>query len=200
MATMLATRILESAQALPEGGILSPKEFLHWGQRASVDQTFTRLVKEGQLLRAGRGLYTLPREGRFGIRPPAPEKLLVALAQKTGEQIVSHGAAAANRLGLTTQVPLREIFLTSGRSRTLRFGARILELRHAPSWQLYFGEEPEGALIRALYCLGAERTEELLPSLRELLVDKGIRWERLAQVRLMLPDWLSKTVSRLSDL
>lgn len=43
-----------------EGGLLSPKEFLHLGTRAAIDQTLTRLTKEGLLLRVGRGVYALP--------------------------------------------------------------------------------------------------------------------------------------------
>ena len=56
----LAKAILSAAQALPEGGLLSPKEFLHLGSRAAVDQTLTRLTREGQLLRVVRGTYALP--------------------------------------------------------------------------------------------------------------------------------------------
>lgn len=108
--SQLVQHILANANQLPEGSVFSPKEFLHLGSRAAVDQTFTRLVKEKKLLRVGRGLYTLPLQGRFGTRPPSPERLLAPLAEKTGETVVSHGAAAANRLGLTTQVPIREIF------------------------------------------------------------------------------------------
>ena len=50
MAT-LPESILLHAQSLPEGGVLSPKEFLHLGTRAAVDQALSRLTKEGQLLR-----------------------------------------------------------------------------------------------------------------------------------------------------
>lgn len=66
----LAQAILSAAQALPEGGLLSPKEFLHLGSRAAVDQTLTRLTREGKLLRVGRGTYALPVQSRFGTRPP----------------------------------------------------------------------------------------------------------------------------------
>ena len=66
-------------QNLPEGGILSPREFLHLGSRAAVDQTFSRLAKQEQLLRIGKGLYTPPVQGRFGMRPPATENFLTAL-------------------------------------------------------------------------------------------------------------------------
>ena len=41
--------ILSAAEALPEGGLLSPKEFLHLASSAAVDQTFSRLAREGHL-------------------------------------------------------------------------------------------------------------------------------------------------------
>jgi len=44
----LPETILRHARSLPEGGILSPKEFLHLGSRAAVDQVFSRLTKEGK--------------------------------------------------------------------------------------------------------------------------------------------------------
>ena len=75
---------------------------------------------------------TWAMRGRFGTRPPSPAKLLVALTEKTDETLVSHGAATANRLGLTTQMPVREIFLTSGRSRTLRLNSRVTDCAVIP--------------------------------------------------------------------
>jgi hypothetical protein len=195
--TSLAQHILASANQLPEGGVFSPKEFLHLGSREAVDQTFTRLVKGKKLLRVGRGLYTLPLQGRFGTRPPSPERLLTALAEKTGETMVSHGAAAANRLGLTTQVPVREIFLTSGRSRTLQLGSRVLEIKHAPPWQLLLGESSGGALLRALAWLGPEQAEEVMPQLHEMIPIN--EWETVVAVRSELPSWLARTVSQLEQ-
>ena len=63
----LAQYILTKANQLPEGGVFSPKEFLHLGSREAVDQTFTRLVKGKKLLRVGRGLYTLPLRGASAL-------------------------------------------------------------------------------------------------------------------------------------
>ena len=44
--------------------------------------------------------------------------------------------AEANRLGLTTQIPVRAVYVTSSPSRRLHFGALTVELRHAPRWEL----------------------------------------------------------------
>jgi len=37
--SQLVQSILSFAQSLPEGGLLSPKEFLHLGSRVAIDQT-----------------------------------------------------------------------------------------------------------------------------------------------------------------
>ena len=118
----LKEAVLHHARNQPEGVPLTAKGLLHLGSRAAVDQTLSRLARRGDLLRAGRGLYVLPIEGRFGNRAPALEKTAEALATQLGERIVNSGAMAANVLGLTTQVPVTPVFLTSGPSRTLQLG------------------------------------------------------------------------------
>lgn len=131
----LTEQIVEHVAKLPEGTPVSAKALLHLGSRVAVDQSLSRLARRGALLRVGRGLYVHPVETRFGIRPPSAEHVVQALALAKGEVIASHGAAAANALGLTTQVPVRMVYLTTGRSRTLKLGKQAVELRHAPAWQ-----------------------------------------------------------------
>lgn len=124
--------IVSHAESLPEGGLVSPKEFLHLGSRAAVDQAFSRLTKEGKLLRVGRGIAVTPVSSRFGTRAPAPEKVVQSLAVQSGEMVTPHGANAANALGLTQQVPIREVYLTLGRSRKLSLGCYEVTVKHAP--------------------------------------------------------------------
>lgn len=136
----LTVQILEHATQQPEGTPVAAKSLLHLGSRAALDQALSRLAGRGQLLRAGRGVYLLPLTSRFGTRAPSVEKAVEALATQCGEVIVSSGAAAANSLGLTTHVPVRSVYLTSGRTRKMNFGKQIVEFRHAPRWQLpYWG-------------------------------------------------------------
>ena len=118
----LKEAVLRHARNHPEGVPLTAKGFLHLGSRAAVDQTLSRLARSGDLLRAGRGLYVLPVEGRFGSRAPSLQKTAEALAEQLGERIANSGAVATNVLGLTTQVPVTPVFLTSGPSRTLKLG------------------------------------------------------------------------------
>jgi len=193
----LTQAIFTAAKSLPEGGILAPKEFLHLGSRAAVDQALTRLTREGKLLRVGRGDYVIPVIGRFGSRAPSTVSVVQAIEGKKGEIIVHNGAAEANALGLTTQVPTREIFLTSGVSRTLQLGSRIVELKHGPRWQLILGKRPAGMAVRALSWLGSGQAHMALSFLKEKL--PATEWEVLCSARAILPDWMACAVGAASQ-
>lgn len=188
--------ILRFAASQPEGAPLVAKELLHLGSRAAVDQALSRLARVGKLLRVERGIYVLPIKGRFGERPPAPPKVIEAIAAAYGETVARHGAAAANAFGFTTQVPMREVYLTSGRSRHLKLGAQIVELQHAPKWQLLFPNLPAGEALRTLVWLGPERVKEALHVFEKKLQRAEI--EKLLASRARMPTWMAKEVARLT--
>lgn len=188
----LPKTILQQARSLPEGGVLSPKEFLHLGSRSAVDQAFSRLAKTGKLLRVVRGAYAAPVFSRFGSRAPAPEKIVKALAEQSGEIVVPHGASAANALGLTQQVPIREVYLTSGRTRKLKLGRSEVLIKHAPRWMLALGTRPAGAAVRALAWIGPTHAGKSLASLRRTLPRS--EWQALASARATLPGWMARAI------
>lgn len=188
----LPETILQHARSLPEGGVLSPKEFLHLGSRSAVDQAFSRLAKVGKLLRVARGIYAAPVASRFGSRAPAPEKVIQALVEQSGEVVVPHGASAANTLGLTQQVPIREIYLTSGRTRRLKLGRSEVLVKHAPRWLLALGARPAGAAIRALAWIGPAHAGQSLASLHHTLPRS--EWQALASARATLPGWMAQAI------
>jgi hypothetical protein len=188
----LPETILQQARSLPEGGVLSPKEFLHLGSRSAVDQAFSRLAKTGKLLRVARGAYATPVSSRFGSRAPAPEKVVKALAEQSGEIVVPHGASAANALGLTQQVPIREVYLTSGRTRKLKLGRSEVLVKHAPRWMLALGTRPAGAAVRALAWIGPTHAGKSLASLRRTLPRS--EWQALASACATLPDWMARAI------
>lgn len=190
----LTEEILEHSRSVPEGALLNAKGLLHLGQRAAVDQALSRLVRRGRLLRAGRGLHVRPVESRFGARAPTTEKVVAGLAELRGETVASHGAAAANALGLTSQVPVRSVYLTSGPSRTLRLGRQSVEMRHAPAWQLALAGRPAGEILRALAWLGPSKAGGALLTLRRTLPASDL--QALAKAAPLLPTWLAQQVSQ----
>ena len=122
------------------------------------------------------------------------EKAVEALAVQRGEVIVPNGAAAANALGLTTQVPVRSVYLTSGRSRTMTLGKQLVELRHAPRWQLALADRPAGQAVRALAWLGPEKAESALKALKRKLPPTA--FGELVAAAPQFPTWLARSVGK----
>jgi len=191
----LPERIASGLETWPEAVPVSAKGLLHLGSRAAVDQALSRMTRRGQLLRIGRGLYLRPVHTRFGVRSPEVSTVLEAVQKETGEAIAPSGAATANQLGLTTQVPLRPVYLTSGRTRHLKLGAQTVELQHGPRWQLTLAERPAGAVIRVLAWGGRERGRALTAELKNKLSPGTI--EELSHVRGRVPTWMAQELSAL---
>ena len=190
----VAEKILSEAKTLPEGALISAKEFLHLGTRAAVDQALKRLKERKELMPLYRGVYVRPVKTRFGTRAPAAEKVIERFAATRAETVVPHGAAAANSLGLTTQVPTKLVYFTSGKSRSLTLGAQVIEMKRAPQWMLLPSHRAAGEAVRALAWIGEHRAAEALTTLKHKLPQSTV--EELIAVRPALPPWLSKSIGQ----
>lgn len=192
----LPKAILERSQALPEGGVLAPKEFLHLGSRAAVDQAFCRLVKSGHLMRVARGIYCAPVRDQENLHAPSMESLVQAMAVQGKQIIVTSGAHAAKSLGLTRATPSQDEYLTTGRGKQLKVDGQTVALKHAPYWMLSLGSTPAGNALRAMAWLGSTQADRTSKALRRKLAKE--QWERLAAVRASLPSWMAAAIGKAS--
>jgi hypothetical protein len=190
----LPVAILERSHALPKGHVLSPKEFLHLGSRAAVDQAFSRLAKAGSLLRVARGIYVAPALGEAETQVSRTEAVALSIAAKGKVAITGSGAVAAKSFGLISQVPDEVTFLTTGRSKQLTVGSAKASLQHAPYWMLALGGTKAGDAVRALAWMGADCAEHTASQLHSQLSDS--QWEALSSVRASLPTWMAIAVSK----
>ena len=187
--------ILERISKKGRGKVFTPKDFLDLGSRDSADQSLSRLVKGGEIQRLGRGLYHYPRVNeRLGI-PLVPEldEIAEALARQTGSRVVPSGAVAANRLGLSTQVPAKPVYLSDGRTRQVRIGGTLLQIRHAAPKELPAGSRTSAMVFQALRHLGqAAMDDRVVAQLRRALSAEQRR-ELLRDAR-YTTDWIAAVV------
>jgi hypothetical protein len=134
----------------------------------------------------------MPVNGKYGFRAPSSDLVLASIEAKYGEVIVETGATAANVFGLTTQVPVRAILITSGRSKKLTLGKYIIEIRHGERWQYVLGKSAAGSAIRALARMGAGCANETVLNLKRKLTLP--EWELMWSVRAVLPEWMSQAI------
>jgi hypothetical protein len=180
--------------AQPEGVLIRSLDLEHLVNRNQASRQLARLARHGRLMRVARGMYVTVTASRFGPVPPPVDKVVQSLSRITGHAIVRHGAAAANALGLTTQVPVRQIYLTDGRARTLTLGTQIIEIRHAPKWMLVLGDSLAGDVVRALEWLGPDLAEQAVGKLAGR-IDQD-EWRVLLGIRHRLPAWMATAIQK----
>ena len=128
-------------------------------------------------------------------RPLPPEllKVLNAISRQTGEIFQFTGGYCANRLGLSTQVPMYYVLHTSGHSRQFKLGGVKVVLSHTDDQRLLqFPLSAVGMAISALYYIeqgGADFKTIMI--IKENLHHEDYQKLLLAD----LPRWIKKLLS-----
>lgn len=196
----LPERMMLRVRKEGRGSVWSPRHFAGLGTPTAIQHALARLARRGELQRIGLGLYLYPEHSRLlGTAPPAPEAVARAAARARGHRIAPTPAAALNRLGLTTQVPGRNVFLTDGPSRSIRAAGMEIELRHASRRRMAGGEALPGLVLRALEGLGPEHVDER--ALRRLGSALGpAEGARLLRAAEESPAWMRPLARRIAEL
>jgi 3',5'-cyclic AMP phosphodiesterase CpdA len=176
------------------GAVVTPGDFADLGPRASIDQALSRSVREGRIRRLTRGVYDYPRRHpRLGLLAPSMDDVARALAGRDASRIQPSGAHAANLLGLSDQVPVRAVYLTDGRSRTVQVGRRTVVLKKTTPRNMATAGRISGTVIQALRWLGRRHVDDrVIATLRKRLGDQD-REQLLADIR-FAPAWIAAVV------
>ena len=192
------SRILSKIRRKGRGAVYCNKDFLGLGSRAAVDQALNRLARRGELRRIARGLYYLPKSSRrLGELSPDMEKVANAAARKTGATIAPTGAAAANALGLSTQVPAKAIFLTDRRLRPINIGKSVVEFRQVAPRVLRVQSEASTLLLQALRYLGRNAIDDdMIKTIRARL--NATQRQSFAEEARYSMDWIVEVARKIA--
>ena len=176
---------------LPRGRPFTAARFDKLGTRGAVDRALSRVVARGEIRRLAHGVFVRPRTSRFvGTVLPAIHEVVEAIARSNGETVQIHGAEAARRFGLSTQVPTAPVFHTSASSRTIRIGSTTVRMVHTSNRRrLQFAGEAAGAAISALWYLGKSNvTPDTVATIEAALGPAAFEKLRAAD----MPAWMAK--------
>jgi len=153
------------------GELIFPRDFRGKGTEGAIKMSLGRLVKEGLLKRLGHGIYYIPKiDQDFGELYPAPDKVAQAIAKKEKVKIRPTGAYALNQLGLSTQVPMRMVYITDGENRRIKIGKMEIRFKATTPKRLALKGPLSSLIILGLEDMGVENiSEKNKLRIRELL-------------------------------
>jgi hypothetical protein len=196
----LQDKILSHIRLQGIGGVFTPRDFLDLGSRDAVDQALARLVRQGVLLRLARGIYHYPRiNARFNIVvPPDADQIADALGRQTGARVVPSGAVAANRFGLTSQVPAKPVYLTDGNSRQVKVGPMVFQMKHTSHRDFPPSGRIGAMIIQALRYLGRNSVDDhAVDAIRRSLSDS--QRQALLRDSRFTSEWIATVIRRVAS-
>lgn len=140
---------------LKPGDVFLPSDFKDLGTSTAIRKALSRLVETGKVERMGQGIYVIPKYDKvFGKVLPSIEQIANILAKKDHVKIKPSGQYALNKVGLSTQVPMRLVFLTSGHSKKIQIGKSAIIFKATTAKKLSMKGE-----ITSLLFLGLEELD-----------------------------------------
>ena len=166
----IAEKIREQVKRDKPGTVYFISDFAQHGNDVFISRVLSECVSDGLLLRIANGIYCKPIETRFGPLFPSVEELVKAIARRDNAQVLPAGETAQNLLGLSTQVPMNSVYLTSGSARKLVLRGRTVTLKRSVPRNFACKNDFMAALIQALKSIGKDNlTEEHMSTIIGLL-------------------------------
>ena len=157
-----AEYIQEKIEKLPRGKAFIIADFSDSTSNDNVRQIFSRLEAEGKIRRILPGIYDKPAFSEILQEESAPDINAVAeaIARKNNWTIAPNGNTALNLLGLSTQVPAKWEYLSSGDTKNYQVGNRSINFTHRADRELNGMSRKTMLVIQAIKALGAEYVSE----------------------------------------
>lgn len=165
-------------------------DFLSFGSAKAVGKALERLVKEGEIDRVARGIYSrLDIDPIIGALQPTTEAIAEAISKRDKARIIPSGNVALNALGLSTQVPMNVVYYTDGSARIINLDNRKIIFKKTSPRNLATIGEISTLVIQALKEIGkGKATEEEIKIIIEHL--KKEEPYRLQHDIKLAPEWI----------
>lgn len=189
-------KIEKTIKSKPRGRLLFPEDFSHLGSAESVRKALQNLKERGIIKSVAHGIYVRPLIDEYiGEVLPTAEEVAKAIAKRDKIKLVPTGAYALHALGLSSQIPLKLVFLTDGAPRTIAVGNRTIKLKKTTPRNLKARGVISSLVIQALREIGKDNvTEEEQAKIIELL-----RKEDSSSLKFdisLAPEWIRKIMKQ----
>ena len=180
-------------EALPEDSVLFRSDFPEYHSEF-VGETLAELTREGLLVKLAQGIYAKPRWSRFGVVLPSVDKIVQAIAARDNAEVLPSGMTALNVLGLSTQVPMKYSYLTTGSERTIKLKNQEIRLKRGVPKNFCYKTKLIALLVQALKALKQQNVgQEEIQVIRSLISKEPDRIALAKDVD-MMPNWMKRIV------
>ena len=189
---IVENKIAKVLKSYRKGSVLFVDDFLDYGNPESVKKALLRLKEKEILVRLAHGIYLYPKiDTEFGVLFPSTEDIAKAIARRDKARIILTGVQALNKLGLSSQVPMKVVYLTDGAARIIKVGKRTITFKKTSPKNLLAKGEISGLVIQALKTMGQSKVDNGIILKIQMLLKKE-KSENIINDAKLAPAWINK--------
>ena len=188
--------ILTAIKSKPRGTLLFPDDYKKMGSSEGVRQALKRLAEKNEIKRIAQGIYVRPKQNEFiGEIIPTAEEVAVGIAKRDKIRIIPTGVFALNALGLSTQIPMKLVYLTDGSPREIQIGKRSIKFKKTTPKALSVKGTKSALVVQVLREIGKDKVrEDELQKIHDVLKSEDVR--NLKHDIQLVPDWIRKIMEK----
>jgi hypothetical protein len=189
-------KVFNKMKRAKPGTLFFIEQFSELAEQAAIRKALQRLKENEKIVRVAQGIYVIPKESELvGKIIPGAEEVIAAIAKKDQFRIVPTGIQAQHLLGLSTQVPMKLVYLTDGAPRTIHIGKQTINLKKTIPKNLIAKGEISGLVIQALKTIGKDKLEEKIETiiLEQLKNEKP---ENILHDSKLAPAWIAAILKK----
>lgn len=159
---------------MPDGYVFVVSDFADSASYDNARKICIRLENEGKIRRILPGIYDKPLYSQVLHREVSPDINAVAeaIAHKNNWSIIPSGNVALNLLGISTQVPAKWEYFSSGDTKDYQVGNSSIRFIHRADKELNRMSAKTALIIQAIRVLGNENiSEEIITKFANKLTD-----------------------------
>jgi hypothetical protein len=181
------------------GYVFTRKDFQDISSSGSIGQILSRMVKDGIIRQIGRGIFDFPNTNASlgGQLSPDIDMVAKAVARKFRWSILPYGNLAANRLGLSQQVPAQITYLSDGPTKELNIGNRIIYFKHARPKEIYADSVISGLVVQTLKHFGKDRVDDKIVTHLNQSLSRNEKNELLENIHYST-EWIYEVVQKIA--
>lgn len=150
--------------------VFTINDIIDLGSYDNLRKVLERMTKSGIFRRLIRGVYEIPKYNKtFNmIAPPSIDDIAKALARNFNWDIYPSGNYALNILGISTQIPSKYIYISSGPNRKYEYEGNIIFFKHATLKETSSFSYITNIVIQAFKELGKDNiTNDIIKLIRQ---------------------------------
>ncbi|WP_282638651.1 DUF6088 family protein [Sphingobacterium thalpophilum] len=189
----IENKILKSSR----GELFFADDFKNFATPENIRLTLFRMENDGLIERLAHGIYIKPKKDPLlGTIYPNIGEVAKEIAKRDKARIAPTGVMALYLLGLTTQVPLKAVYLTDGSQREVKIGNRTIKFKRTVPKSFAIKDELLHLIVQAFKEKGQQDiTEEFLETIKPAI--KKLDEKVMRNQVVYAPVWIQKQINNI---